>query len=171
VSTAAGAAQANTAAGAAQQIRALLAVYSERMDVGDFDGVGALFAQATLRNSRDPEAIVATGAADITALLRRTIRLYDGLPLEQHVTANSIVDVDLDAGTATARSAYVVFMAAPNFPLQATGAGRYHDKFARDAGGWHFTDRLFIQELHGDLSAHNLPDGHKPCIDTPRTPH
>jgi hypothetical protein len=142
---------------AARAIRGLLAAYGERMDRGDFVGVGELFARATLRNRRDPDAIVAQGAAAVTALLQRTIRLYDGLPREQHLTTNSIIDVDLDAGTATARSAYVVFMAAPGFPLQATGAGRYHDRFAAGPGGWHFTERLFIQELHGDLSAHNLP--------------
>ncbi len=74
-----------------------------------------------------------------------------------NTTANSIIDVDLDAGVATARSAYVVFMATPDFPLQATGAGRYHDRFGRGPDGWHFTERLFIQELHGDLSAHTKP--------------
>ncbi|HEV8297221.1 MAG TPA: nuclear transport factor 2 family protein [Acidimicrobiales bacterium] len=139
---------------AAREIRALLARYGERMDAGDWQGVGELFARATIRNSRAPDVVVAQGAAALTALLQRTIRLYDGLPLEQHVTANSIIDVDLDAGFATARSAYVVFMAAPGFPLQATGAGRYHDRFAHAGDGWHFTERLFIQELHGNLSAH-----------------
>jgi hypothetical protein len=143
--------------GAVTEIRALLGLYGERMDDGDFDGVGRLFEQATWRNGAAPAAIVARGAAEIAALLERSIRLYGGRPLEQHLTANAIVEVDDVAGTATARSVYVTFMAAPGFPLQATGAGRYHDRFERNGDGWRFTDRLFLQDLHGDLSAHQKP--------------
>jgi hypothetical protein len=136
------------------ELTALLSAYAEAMDAGDFRAVGRLFARATLRNARDPERIVASGEDEIASLLERTIRLYDGRPGEQHLTANTIIDVDEAGGRASARSVYVVFMAAPGFPLQPTGAGRYHDRFARDAGGWYFTDRLFLQDLQGDQSAH-----------------
>ena len=136
-------------------IHALLATYGELMDAGDFGAVGELFASATLRNGIDPDRVVAAGKDQIAELLHRTIRLYDGKPLEQHITANTIVEVDEAAGTATARSAFIVFMATPDFPLQATGAGRYHDRFVRGSNGtWRFTDRLFLQDLRGDLSAH-----------------
>jgi hypothetical protein len=134
-------------------ILALLVAYSERMDAGDFDGVGRLFARATLRNSRDPATVVARGP-EIADLLERTIRLHDGLPGEQHLTTNVIVTVDPDGRRATARSVYTVVMAAPELPLQVTGNGRYEDEFARDNDGWHFVDRLFVQELQGDQSAH-----------------
>jgi hypothetical protein len=137
-----------------EEIRALLVAYATRMDEGDFAGIGRLFARATLRNAKDPSVVVAQGEDTIAGMLRRTIRLHDGLPGEQHLTTNVVVEVDPDGRTARARSAYVVFMAAPGFPLQATGAGRYEDAFARDDAGWYFVDRLFVQELHGDLSAH-----------------
>jgi hypothetical protein len=136
------------------EIRSLLVAYATRMDDGDFDGVGALFARATLRNAKDPSVVVAQGAETIASMLRRTIRLHDGVPGEQHLTTNTVIEVDPSRTTARARSAYVVLMAAPGFPLQTTGAGRYEDRFARDEHGWHFVDRLFVQELHGDLSAH-----------------
>jgi 3-phenylpropionate/cinnamic acid dioxygenase small subunit len=140
--------------GAVTAIHALLAAYAERMDDGDFDAVGELFRSATLRNGTDPERVVARGRDEIASLLHGTIRIYDGKPLEQHVTANTIVEVDDAAGTATARSVFVVYMATPDFPLQATGAGRYHDRFERVDGEWRFVDRLFLQDLRGDLSAH-----------------
>jgi hypothetical protein len=136
------------------EITALLVAYAVRMDAGDFRGVGTLFARATLRNGSDPARVVARGEDEIAAMLERTIRMYDGRPGEQHVTSNSIVEVDVTRGVASARSVYVVFMAAPGFPLQPTGAGRYHDRFALDGDGWYFTDRLFLQDLHGDQSAH-----------------
>ena len=137
-----------------EAVHALLVAYAERMDRGDFAAVGELFARATLRNGRDPATVVARGADAITALLTRTIRLYDGLPGEQHLVTNVQIDVDAERQRATARSVYLVLMAAPGFPLQATGAGRYEDRFARDGAGWHFTDRLFVQDLQGDVSAH-----------------
>ena len=136
------------------EILALLTAYADAMDVGDFRAVGRLFGRATLRNARDPERVVASGEDHITELLERTIRMHDGSPGEQHLTANTIVEIDDANGTASARSVYVVFMAAPGFPLQPTGAGRYHDRFARDDSGWYFTDRLFVQDLEGDQSAH-----------------
>jgi hypothetical protein len=139
------------------EIRALVAEYAMRMDAGDFVGVGALFARATWRNGRDPGVVVASGATEITGLLARTVRLHDGSPREQHLTTNVVIDVDADHERATARSVYVVFMAAPGFPLQATGAGRYLDRFGRDESGWSFRDRLFVQDLRGDTSAHVAP--------------
>jgi hypothetical protein len=141
--------------GAVAEIHTLLARYGESMDAGDFAGVGLLFEHATWRNADAPGTVVAAGADEIAALLERTIRLYDGRPLEHHLTTNTVIEVDEANGTATARSVYVVFMAAPGFALQATGAGRYHDRFARTHSGWEFADRLFLQDLRGDLSAHH----------------
>ena len=138
-------------------IRSLLTAYAEAMDAGDFRAVGRLFARATLRNGRDPQRVVASGEHEISALLERTIRMYGGRPGEQHVTTNTIVEIDATEDGASARSVYVVFMAAPDFALQPTGAGRYHDRFARDGAGWYFTDRLFLQDLEGDQSAHAAP--------------
>jgi hypothetical protein len=139
-------------------IRALLAEYCARMDAGDFTGVAALFAHATWRNAQDPATVVAHGAVAIERLLRASIRLYDGSPREQHVVSNVVVEVDADGCGATARSVYLVLMAAPGFPLQATGAGRYVDRFRHDGARWQFADRLFVPELRGDQRAHHIQD-------------
>jgi hypothetical protein len=109
--------------------------------------------------------VVARGASAIAELLTRSIRLYDGVPGEQHLTTNVVVDVDESLRGATARSVYVVLMASPGFPLQATGAGRYVDRFEHDGTEWYFVDRLFVQDLRGDTSAHSASaapdDGHR----------
>ena len=80
-------------------------------------------------------------------------RLYDGKPRTRHLTSNSIIDVDEVAGTASARSVYVVFQATETLPLQPIISGRYRDRFARsDDGSWHFVERGFAVDLAGDLS-------------------
>jgi hypothetical protein len=50
-----------------------------------------------------------------------------------------------------------VIQAAPGFPLQIVASGRYTDKLASDADGWHFIEREYVQtDLVGDSSAHTL---------------
>jgi hypothetical protein len=139
-------------------IERLLVEYAAAMDDGDFARVGQLFSRATWRNQDDPTRVLAKGDAQITSLLSGLIALPDGRPGEQHLSVHPVIEVDADARLATARSSYVVLMAAPGFPLQATGAGRYVDQLVRDARGWYFTDRLFCQDLRGDLSAHTRAD-------------
>jgi 3-phenylpropionate/cinnamic acid dioxygenase small subunit len=78
----------------------------------------------------------------------------DGTPRTKHVTTNVIVEIDEAAGTATARSYFTVFQQTAAVPLQAIVAGRYHDRFARAAGGWRFTERLIYMDLVGDLHDH-----------------
>jgi hypothetical protein len=63
--------------------------------------------------------------------------------------------VDEDAGTATARSAYVVFQGTEELPLQPIITGRYRDSFVRDdSGHWRFSQRMFLVDQAGDLSHH-----------------
>ena len=59
----------------------------------------------------------------------------------KHVTTNVVVDVDEDAGTATASAYVTIFQALPDFPLQPIFSGRYQDRLTRTDGGWHWTER------------------------------
>ena len=52
------------------------------------------------------------------------------------------------------RSYFTVFQATPALPLQPIIAGRYHDRFARADGTWHFADRRIFMDLVGDLREH-----------------
>ena len=82
------------------------------------------------------------------------MHLYDGLPRTKHLTTNLTVEVDEEAGTATARSYITVLQALPGFPLQPIFAGRYRDRFARVDGRWRWTRREVIGDLYGDVSHH-----------------
>lgn len=135
-----------------EAIRNLLGRYCELIDAGELDALGDLFADAVLRDDAGTElGRGREGAARVYA----GVRIHDdGTPRTRHLTTNSIIDVDEDAGTATARSVYVVFQATDALPLQPIIAGRYRDRFARRDGEWRFTERAFGVDLVGDLSQH-----------------
>jgi 3-phenylpropionate/cinnamic acid dioxygenase small subunit len=134
-----------------QAILALIHAYAERLDDGDLDGVAALFADATWRSPAREEPLRGASA------VRRAydgVLLYDGRPSTKHVITNVTIEIAADAMTARARSYFTVLQARPELPLQPIICGRYHDVFARGAGGWRFADRLILPDLIGDLSRH-----------------
>ena len=137
---------------AGDEIRNLLGLYCERIDLGDFAGVGALFANGTLADDQGRE--LARGAEAVTAFYTAGTRLHDGSPRTKHLVTNVVLDVDEDAGTATARSSYLVLQQVGTAPLQAIITGRYHDTFDRRHDRWCFAERRFFVDLVGDLSRH-----------------
>ena len=133
-------------------IAGLVYGYAERIDAGDLAGVAALFADAVYRSDRGGRY---QGAAAVAEVLTRLVKLHDdGTPRTKHVTTNLIVDVDEAAGTATARSYFTVLQQTASIPLQTIVAGRYHDRFVRDAGCWRFAERVVHMDLVGDLHDH-----------------
>lgn len=138
-----------------EAVRNLLGRYCELIDAGDFDGLGELLAGAVLSDEAGNE--IARGREGVVALYTSTTKRHaDGTPRTRHLTVNSIIEVDEPAGTATARSAYLVFQATESMPLQPIISGRYHDRFALDpaTGTWSFTARTITVDLIGDLSDH-----------------
>ena len=136
----------------ARAIANLLGEYCERIDLGDFDAIGELFASGALADEHGTE--LARGAAAVAAFYRAGTRLHDGSPRTKHLVLNSIIDVDGSGSTATARSSYVVLQAVPGQALQPIIAGRYRDRFRDGPSGWHFEERRFLVDLTGDLSHH-----------------
>lgn len=136
-----------------EQIRNLLGRYTEAMDLGQFEVLGELFRHGKMTDFDGN--LVAEGFEGVRDSYANGTQLHDGRPGTKHVTTNTQITVDEDAGTAEAKSAYVVFQATPNLPLQPIITGRYHDDFARgDDGTWHFTLRRFAVDSMGDLSQH-----------------
>ena len=136
-----------------QQIKNLIYRYAELIDDGDLAAVAQLLGRARFLGPDGTEQ--GSGADAIEALYRSFTRLYpDGTPLSHHVTTNVLVEVDEDAGIASARSYFTVLQATPDLPLQPIMAGRYIDSFARDAQGWYFSSRQMKPRLAGNLSAH-----------------
>lgn len=126
----------------------LLYRYAELVDTGDFAGVGALFERARVHMA-GPGSDAVSGNT-VAEVMRRFVHVYDGVPLTRHIVTNSIVEFDGD--TASARSYYMVLqiLAAPVVIV----TGRYHDRFARDANGWYFTERVIHVDAVGDVSGH-----------------
>lgn len=137
------------------RIANLLYIYAERMDAGDLDGTAALFTHALIMTGGQDEPV---GHLELRKSWEKFVKIYPcGTPRTKHVVTNPIIEVSEDGETATARSYYTVLQAAEDLPLQAIAAGRYHDRFARINGEWHFTFRDYsLLDLVGDVSAHLL---------------
>ena len=134
-------------------ITTLLFRYAEMMDADDYDGLRELFADARLSNEGYPGEVV--GGDAIVRLYERTNRVHDdGTLRTRHLTSNVQTDIDEDAGTATARSSFVVFQATPDLPLQPVVTGRYHDEFTYTDGAWRFAHRHIYVDHVGDISQH-----------------
>jgi hypothetical protein len=141
-------------AAARAEIEALLYTYAERIDAGDFDGIGRLFERGRMLAPNGD--VLGRGATEVAAIYERSTRRYEGgRPMTQHQTTNVIVHLAEDGRSAESRSRFSVLQALPDFPLQCIIAGEYEDRFARDArAGWHFTERCMKPTLIGDLSRH-----------------
>jgi len=137
----------------------VLYTYAERIDQGDFAGVGDLFADAVITFEESPERIV-RGADEARVMYEEFTRRYpdNGTPHTRHVTTNVIVDVAPDGSRATARSSFTVLQRTETLALQPVIVGRYRDELARGTAGWHFTHRHMMSDLVGDLSQHMLTD-------------
>lgn len=129
--------------------------YAEMVDAGRFEDLaGELFAHAEFIVAPPPARRI-DGAAMAGLMVATTIRHGDGTPRTRHVITNPIVEVDEQAGTATCRSYYTVLQQTETLPLQPIVAGRYHDRFARIAGEWCFTERDYTMiDMVGDVSQH-----------------
>jgi ketosteroid isomerase-like protein len=121
------------------------------MDAADFDGVGDLFADGALF---DPEGRkIARGRDAVAEFYRRTVMLHDGSPRTEHVTIDPVIEIDEDAGTASALSSYVVHQEIEGSRV-SIAAGRYEDGFRRADGLWRFISRRFFVDELGDVSGH-----------------
>jgi len=132
---------------AVKQISDMIFRYAELFDTGRFDEFAALFEHGRWHRAEP-------GAAAARQWITDNVWLYDGLTRTKHVTTNVIIDVDEEAGTATASSYVTIFQSLPDFPLQPIFSGRYCDRLTRMADGWHWTERQVINDLYGDISRH-----------------
>ncbi len=138
----------------ARAIENLIYSYADRIDAGDLTGVGELFRDG--RIAAAPGSVF-EGAEAVRKLYERSTRLYDdGTPRTRHIITNVAIEVDGGAGTASARSSYLVLQQTDELPLQPVIVGRYRDTFRHVAGQWCFDTREMLVDLTGDLSHHLL---------------
>jgi hypothetical protein len=137
-------------------IRNLLGEYCHRIDAGDFEGVGELFADGVLAD--EDGRPMASGAAEVAAFYRSGTQLHGDRPGTKHLVVDTVLEetVPEENGPAeiTARSSYVVFQVAEGLALQPIITGRYVDRFDRPGGMWRFAERRFFVDQVGDLSHH-----------------
>lgn len=134
-------------------IRALIHRYAELIDLGDLDGVAALFTHGTW--SSPGRGTPLRGAEQVRRAYDGVI-LYDGIPSTKHVISNVTIEVADNRSSATSRSYFTVLQARPELALQPIIVGRYHDRFDRVDDAWRFADREIIPDLIGDLRYHLL---------------
>jgi ketosteroid isomerase-like protein len=143
---------------ARDEITNLIYTYAERIDAGDFEGVADLFAEAEI--TYEGYTASRKGRAEVLeSYVSSTRRYEDGTPNTKHLMTNVLVEVDPAGDSATSRSYFTVLQAVPGaLALQPVIAGRYHDRFIREAGRWRFDRMHIIIDLVGDLSHHMLFD-------------
>ena len=137
------------------EIMNLVYSYPERIDAGDFAGVGELFADAVFETEGGEPL---RGSEAVQANFERWTRRYpdDGTPHTRHCVMNPIVEIDEAEGTAVVRYYMTVFQRTDEFPLQPVWANRYEDRFVRKDGRWRFAHRRGFAHLPGDTSHHLL---------------
>ncbi len=143
---------------ATEAITKLIYTYAERIDAGDFAGVGEILGHATMTFEGFDDAV--TGRKAIENLYTRTTRRYeDGTPRSKHVMTNLIVDIADDGTTASSRSYFTVLQAVPGaFALQPVIAGRYRHTYERVKDHWRIASMHIVIDLTGDLGHHMLFD-------------
>jgi len=141
----------------AREIENLLYTYAERIDAGDLEGVAELFTHGRIHGQENgPPETVFEGRDAVLGLYEMATRIYEdtGTPKTKHLTTNARIEVDDDAGTATARTSYAVTQATDDLPLQLIITGHYQDTFHRVDGRWWFDTRVMFIDQTGDLSHH-----------------
>jgi hypothetical protein len=115
----------------------LISSYAFLNDDADIAGLGELFAGASFTL----DGTTARGREEIEHRARGMIQVGgDGTSRTRHTITNLIIEVDEDAGTATARAYWTVLSSVPGLPQQPVLAGRYQNRFERHGGTWRFAE-------------------------------
>ena len=118
-------------------IENLISSYAYLNDDADITGLGDLFADAAFTL----DGATARGRDQIAERARAIIQVNDdGTSRTRHHITNLIIEVDEQAGTATARAYWTVLQSVPGLPQQPLLAGRYRNRFERRDGAWRFTE-------------------------------
>ena len=138
-------------------IQNLLNRYSDAVDRGDFEAVGAMFQDADVYFPGDETPSIQSGSGEFGLQLHKWTRLYPetGNPRTRHLCTNLIIDFDDDTH-ARCQSYFVVFQATEALPLQPIITGSYLDRLEKRGEDWRFTERRELVGQTGDLSAHLL---------------
>ena len=126
------------------------------LEDGDFERVGELLQHSTLGADMIGRRVF-TGRDEIRGQYERTNIVYPGKGrATREMYTNVVIDIDLDAGTASSTTMYTVAQQIPDSgePFAMLVAGRYEDEWAIIDGEWHWTDRYVVVQFKNDLNRH-----------------
>jgi hypothetical protein len=133
-------------------IRRLLALYGQRLDDRNVDGLVALFApDAQVENASG----VFTGRAQIRAWLDGFFA--EQLPgrMEQNQLVNPVLTVNDDGVNAVGRTDQFCFRSLETTPWELEVVMRHHDRFAKVDGEWYFQEKAI--EMRGGFKRTSNP--------------
>jgi hypothetical protein len=134
------------------EIQNLIFSYPMLLDSGDFDGVGQLFAHATVFSGG--VLMADRDAAAVASSFRDWVITYpDGTPRTRHFISNVIIR-PTEATRAIVSSYVMVFQQTDAAPLQPIIGGDYRDLVEKADGRWRFSERRMGNDLIGNLTCH-----------------
>lgn len=141
-------------ADAVNEIRNMLYQYCWLVDQGKFDEIGELFKDAEI--SYEHEVAYRQDPEGFASSFRDNVKTYeDGLPHTFHLVIDPIIEVDVEAGTATANHYTVVLQGKTGeFGPFVMIMDYKYDKLKYEDGRWKFTARDMCNLAVGDMSNH-----------------
>ncbi len=131
---------------AERDINAVMQRYCHTMDMGDEAGWVACFTDTAVfdvRNFAGELIHREDGRGD----LERYIAQYPKPPrFRRHLYTSALLDVDVEAGTATGENYWTFFVCEPGEKPGVVAFGRSSDKYVREAGGWKIAERYAIAD-------------------------
>ena len=125
-------------------IRRLQALFVQRMDDHNIDGLVALFTPDG--QVENPDGVY-KGQAKIREWLQDSFAKQPQGRMEQHQIANPVLDIDKPGQSGHGRSDIFCFRSLETTPWELEVVFRHHDKFAKINGEWHFSEKAI--EIRG----------------------
>jgi len=138
-------------------IQNLMVLYTEALDGGAFEELGALFEHGRVAIEGGPHSgREASGAQPVADLYRSIVALDPefGVTGTRHFITNIFIEVDDTGQGAVARSYFAVTQQTTDLPLQLVACGGYHDRYERAGSRWRFAARRIVCDQVGNLSQH-----------------
>ena len=127
-----------------EEIRELLARYCFALDADRFEDMAALF---TADGIWETAFGTGTGRDGIVAQARSIAT--GPRPERVHLTTNIVIQLEMDGGTATARSNWALIQNSPAGPVIGSGGG-YTDRLVKLGGQWFFQHRRIDRFIKAD---------------------
>jgi hypothetical protein len=139
------------------EIERLIFTYARCVDSADWNGLGALFVDASVRTNANDDVV--RGGEAVAALWAGVNKVHeDGTLRTRHMLTNLLFDIDEPGAKAVVESYFMVFQQTQRLALQPIAGGRYRDSFVRVDGAWQFEEKFIWVDQVGDVSDHLVID-------------